>query len=464
MAPDICNPVPVVIVGGGLSGATVAFHLARARPEGAPPVVLVEPRAEPGRGLAYSTPAPEHRLNVPDLRMTLRTDRPDDFRRWLCDPGAPALPPGSATLSGDLFVPRAVFGAYVGARLAPLLASGRIVHVRDRAVSARRGASGFEVGLAGGGAVRGARLVLAVSHPPPGLPGELAGLAGDPALVPDPYAPGALAGIGVDERALVLGSGLTGADIVASFEARGHRGPVTMLSRHGRRSQPHGRGQAATAEDFSLSPETTARGLLRRIRAALARDAAAGLSWHAVFDRLRLQGPTIWAALPLAERARLVRHLRGLWDVHRFRIAPQTHEAVERMLVRRRLRLVAGRITGVRRGPAGIEIALRLRGEGEALTLACDRVVLATGPGHRGVIAGNPVLADLAGQGLLRADPLRLGLDTDAAGAALDATGRAQEDLLVAGPLARAAVGELMGLPEVTAFAERVVARLLAAG
>ena len=111
------HPLTVAIIGGGLSGAAVAYHLAGLT---AADVVVIEPRADLGRGLAYATPDPDHRLNVPDHKMTLRSDQPEHFRRWLHTAEAPSLPANSARLSGEIYAPRAVFGSYVAAQLSPL--------------------------------------------------------------------------------------------------------------------------------------------------------------------------------------------------------------------------------------------------------------------------------------------------------------------------------------------------------
>lgn len=449
-------PLTVAIIGGGFSGAAVAFHLARQISAKAAEITVIEPRADLGRGLAYATPDPAHRLNVPDHKLSLRTSAPQDFQHWLVSPDAPVLPAGSTSAAGEVFAPRAVFGSYVARQLAPLLASGAVRHLQTRATGLRRTPTGFAVTLGDGTELAAQLVVLAVSHPPPSLPRELAALAGDAGLIPDPYAPGALRVVEPRDSVLVIGSGLTGADIIASLQARGQRGTAHMLSRHGRRSQPHGPAQPETTEDFLAPPEVTARALLRRIRRALARDAARGLTWHAVFDRLRAQGPAIWRALPLVEQGRLLRHLRGLWDVHRFRIAPQTHDAVEAMIASGRLHPLAGRITAARREGARIVLDIRPRHAGPPVMLTVDRIVLATGPGHAGVTETHPLLSAMARQGLIGADPLRLGLATAPDGRALNAQGAAQSDLLVAGPLARAAVGELMGLPEVTAWAEGI--------
>ncbi|MFZ2871420.1 MAG: hypothetical protein WAZ62_15025, partial [Zavarzinia sp.] len=95
-------------------------------------------------------------------------------------------------------------------------------------------------------------------------------------------------------------------------------------------------------------------------------------------------------------------------------------------------------------------------------TIETDALVLATGPAHGGIVAGNPVLASLAASGLVKPDALGLGLATDRSSRAIAADGRAIDTLLVAGPLARATFGELMGLPQVSAHAEQVAVRIAA--
>ena len=52
----------------------------RVRPSDA--VDVVEPRPELGQGIAFGTPEPWHRLNVPAIVMSAFPDEPDHFTRW----------------------------------------------------------------------------------------------------------------------------------------------------------------------------------------------------------------------------------------------------------------------------------------------------------------------------------------------------------------------------------------------
>ena len=450
----------VAILGGGFCGAAAAFHLARDLGAGVE-ILVVEPRPRLGAGLAYGTEDPAHRINVPSSKMTLVSADLGHFDAWLDGPEAPPLDP-EAVSGPDRFPQRRLFGAYVAAFLRPWIEAGVVRHLRDRAVAVDWAADGGVVTLAGGGRIAADLLVLALTHPRPETPGALAPLSGSPGLVADPYAPEALAGVAPGARVLVVGSGLTSADVIASLDRRGHRGPITTLSRHGLRSRGHAPRPQETLADFADPPARTAGGLLASIRAALRADAAAGLTWHAALDRVRGQGPAIWAALDAPARSRIVRHLRTLWDVHRFRVAPQVEAVLDRLTAEGRLTPIAGRLTGARVTPEGLAVSWRPRGAARGTKAVFDAVVVTTGPAHGRVIADTPVLASLAAAGRLRPDPLGLGIDTDPDGRPIGADGRGDPRILVCGPLARGSVGELMGVPEVTQHAELTARRAAA--
>ncbi|GGE11298.1 FAD-dependent oxidoreductase [Aureimonas endophytica] len=450
----------VAVIGGGFSGAAVAYHLARRLGPGAAPILVVEPRETLGAGLAYSTAEPSHRINVPAGRMSLDTSEPDQFARWLAASGALSGDPAAFDRRGEAFPQRGLFGRYVAEMLAPFLAEGRIVHRRARAETVRRAASGaFEIALADGTRLESAIVVLAATHPLPAVPAPLAAIAAAPGFVADPYDPLALARIAPDARILVLGNGLTAADVVATLDRLGHRGRITTLSRNGLRSRGHAPVPVEPFGAFDRAPAGTALALLRRVRRTIAEAAAEGLSWHAALDAARGQGGAIWRALPEAERARLVRHLRSFWDVHRFRIAPQVEAVLDRLTRDGRLDSVAASLRDARPEARALAVTTRERRSGRLVTERFDAVVNTTGPAHRAVLHAAP-FASLHAAGLVSLDRVGLGLATAEDGRAIGTDGRAVPDLLVAGPLARGTFGELMGLPQVTLYAEFVAEEL----
>lgn len=445
----------IAIIGGGFSGAAIAWHLARdARAERAR-VVIVEPRAHLGQGLAYSPGEPAYRINVPASKMSLDAGDIEDFSRWLAATDAVADDPDATLADGRVFPRRSVFGAYVGDRLRPYRESGRIEHLRAAALAVSAGEGGrHRIALDDGGVLDADILILAVTHPPPEPPARLAGvLDGHPRFVPDTTREGALDAVRADDRVLVVGTGLTGADVIAALASRGHRGPMVAISRRGLRSRGHPPLPFPPRGDFSSAPASSVRALLAAIHAELGKAEAAGETWHPVIDAVRSQGGAIWAALPVAERRRLVRHLRPFWDVHRFRVAPQVEAVTDRKLADGSLELFAASLADIRREGDEIVVTLRPRRGGVAILRRFDAVLLATGPGHGSLLVRHPLLASLAAQGLVRNDPAGLGIDTAIDGGALDSSGAPSPSILIGGPLARGTFGELMGLPEVAAYA-----------
>lgn len=447
--------LPVVaIVGGGLTGAAVAYHLARALPAHVVRIVVFEPRAGLGGGLAYDTDEPVNRVNVPAARMSLRPEDDDHFARWLRVTGYLATDPEAETTAGHLFPRRSAFGRYVAVQLAPLLGSGAVEHHRSRvaAITRRRG-GGWGIAAADGTELFADIVVVATSHPAPRPPAVLErALAGYPGYIPDATVPGALRRIGALDRVLVVGTGLTAADVIAGLDARGHRGLIVAASRRGLRPRGHDLAAPASFCSFTAPPALSARALLRRIRQAVDGARAQGVGWQAVIDRVQEQGGSIWRALPPAERRRLLRLLRPYWEAHRFRIAPQVEAVLEQRLAEGTLAFRAASIVAAAPDAAG-GFALRLRHGRGAEGGRFDAVVVATGPDHAGVAGSQPFLAGLAAAGHLQADALGLGLMVDTQSRAIAADGRPSGTLLVAGPLARGTFGDLMGVPQVTEHA-----------
>ncbi|GBQ22719.1 hypothetical protein AA12717_1275 [Gluconacetobacter sacchari DSM 12717] len=447
------------IIGGGFSGAAIAWHLTDGGGD-LPPVTVFEPREALGQGVAYGARDPRHRINVPAARMSLTTAMPDDFQAWLTADGALAADPEAVLADGAAYPARSVFGRYVAARLAPRLAGGQVVHRRARVSGVvPRAEGGWWITTDDGARDRADILVIATSHPAPAAPAALAGLAeGGGRLVADPWAAGALDGIGPDDRVLIVGTGLSMADVVASLDGAGHRGRIVALSRRGQVSQADLSDVTDAWGDFSTEPAVTARGALRRVRLALRDDP--DRPWQTVFNAVRRQAGAIWAALPVVERRRLVRHVRPFWDTRRFRIAPQVERVLHRRIAGETLEVLAARIEAADRQGEGIDVMLRRRGGGLSFA-SFDVVVTTTGPDHARILSSQLFLAGLGRQGLLRPDPVGLGVDTDREGHAVSAEGETVPTLFVAGPLSRGTFGELMGLPEVTANAEMIAATIL---
>jgi len=109
-------PLTVCVVGGGFTGAAASIACL-ARIDRPFRLIVVEPSASLGRGVAYGAHHPLHLLNVRTRDLSVRAGQPGDFLNWAfrqLDQGEnhAGLHEGLA----HTFLPRQLFGEYVRER------------------------------------------------------------------------------------------------------------------------------------------------------------------------------------------------------------------------------------------------------------------------------------------------------------------------------------------------------------
>jgi uncharacterized NAD(P)/FAD-binding protein YdhS len=458
----------IAIIGGGFTGAVVALNLLRRLPPGSAKLSVIEPRAVLGAGLAYSTLDPAHRVNVPASRLLVLAEEPGAFDCWFKASAAAASDPEALLPDGRAYPQRAVFGAYVDGLLRQAAGAScptPFEHIQSLAAGVDRAAQGFRISFEDGGFVEADIVVLAVSHPPPAVPKPFRDISLHPKFVSNPWQPNAMAGIGASDDVLIIGTALTTADLIASLKSGGHTGRICAISRRGLVSRSRKMQQTTTYGDFVSPPHRTVVVLLQAVRAAIIQAEANGSSWGGVMDALRVQGLEVWSALPHEEKKRFLRHVRPFWDAHRYQMAPQAAAIIESACATGNLRICAARVQSVSLEGEQFKVSLKWRHAGTREEENFDAVVNCTGPDHASVVENNSVLRSLSEAGLICPDGFGLGLHTDLSARAVSRSLEPSANIFVAGPLARATFGELMGLPQVSQHAALVaheVAKLVA--
>jgi uncharacterized NAD(P)/FAD-binding protein YdhS len=294
----------VAVIGAGATGSALVIQLVRRLPAGSRILLLGTPR-ETARGVAYGTALPGHLLNVRAGRMSVIDDEPGHFVRWLADAGRWG---GPAAEIAETYIPRPVYGSYVADTLQRAIAGARgRVHVEIVAGTATELGEHhghYVVQTAAGERMQAGTLALCLGHGRPEFP--IAADAVDPEarprMIADPWSDHRTASIGPDERVLAVGTGLTMVDQVLALAARGHRGPITALSRRGHLPSAHrARRSEPRTIDLPAGPLST-RTLVRLVVAAARDDIAAGGDWRAVVDGLRPVTQDAWRRLGHAER------------------------------------------------------------------------------------------------------------------------------------------------------------------
>lgn len=432
---------PVVVVGGGASGALVSIRLLAA----GWPVVLVDPRAVPGRGStnsANSAASPWHLLNSPVEAMTALPDQPDDFLRW-CRIRCPGTQPSS-------FVPHGWFGQYLSETLRQH-DSQLTVH---RATVSRifdAAGGGFAVLLADGVVIPAEHVVLALGNAAPADPLPLsAEVRRSPAYLGNPWE-GAPPVTG-DGPVLLIGTGLTAYDMALSLVQTNPEREIVAVSRHGMTPRSHRRMAVAARQAVPVTGGSLAQ-LLREIRL---RAGEAG-DWQAVLDGYRPYWNGFWQGLSEPDQRRFLRHVARFWDVHRHRVAPAVADRIAELSAKGTFRVRAGEVCGLATDPSGLVATIRYRDEG-VVTQRFSAVVNCTGPGR--LVETSPLVRSLVAEGIARPGPYLLGVDTDRHGALVRRDGSVNPALWTLGPPRRGVLWETTAVPEIRAQAQDLVQRL----
>jgi uncharacterized NAD(P)/FAD-binding protein YdhS len=457
----------LAIIGAGFSGTAVAIqflrHLASSPSGSAVRIVLIDPRAEVGAGVAYATRDYPYPLNVAAGQMSLDGASPEDFLDFVRHQGIHA--------SAADYLPRQVYGDYLRCRLgeARAAAGGRAdcVHHRSRALQLRRGGGGrWLLWLDDGSSLQADDVVLALGNAPPGCPAGLASLTGSDRYVRDPWSIGS--GARAEPRSVLLvGSGLTMIDAALRLAAiRPRVRHIHVLSRHGRLPAPQISAPVPAIKPDVAGMLRSARGSIRQLVRgfrALARDVdCVGGDWREVLGLARSELPAMWRTLDRHERSRFLRHVRSIWDIHRHRVPAGPLSAVNSLAHAGVLDVNAGRIEQVNAADDAVEVIWRPRGAQRTRAWLVDLVINCTGPESRVADHADPFVQSLLSNGLIRSDPLALGIDVDDGGRPLGADGRAVARLYCIGPWLRARDWEATAVPELREHAARLAQTLRA--
>jgi len=460
------QPAEILIIGGGLSGAMLAVQLLRL--PGQRRILIIEPRAELGRGEAYSAVELGHTLNGNAARMSVDPDNPDDLTQWLTAHIAGGGWPESAEQDvpvSELFPPRGLFGVYVQQRLAEARAVGAlqgstVEHICAEAVDLQIDSASAQLTLSDGRILRGSQAVLATGMFPAARTPQTQS-SGLNAAALDPWDVAAMRELDPQSTVLIIGSGLTMVDAVVSLEQAGHRGPIEVFSRHG--LLPHVRRQPPAWVDFLAADHSirTPRQLLRELRRHCRDAIAQGIDWQAPLDTVRAHIARLWSQATDVQRRQFVRHVRPWWESHHHRSPPLSAELIERLHQEGRLRIHAASFKGLEPGNRdAVTIRIRPRGKTETGVVSGAALINSSGIEYDWRRVARPLPQQLLARGLVQTGPLALGI-TAKDGAVVDAEGQVSARLFAMGPPLRGMWWESTAVTDVAAQAKALARRLV---
>lgn len=431
----------VVVIGAGAAGMLTAARLLE---QPFPLDVVILEASTAAGGVAYSTPHECHLLNVPAGRMGADPREPAGFLRWL-------HATGRSGVGATDFVPRAWYGRYLDDHLHTVAEDPRtssLTRVRGKAVDVTRAGT---VRLATGRAITADAVVLATGSFAPGTDWAPTELKGSAFFVADPGVPGALDGIPRTEDVLVVGTGLTMADLVVLLDDP--RRVVHAVSRRGLLPRAHRPAPVSAAPSWIPAEDADLAALRADMAGYLKTNLRRHRDWRAAFDGFRPHTAGLWARLSEEDKALFLSGVSREWDVRRHRLPPEVAARLTELRRAGRLRIHRGEVTGVR----GSHVEL------SGGTIQVAAVLNCTGPHHDLRTTGDPLVSALLRGGLARPGPLGIGFDTAFDGALLPGRGSAPAPLWTLGAPRRGNLWESTAIPEIRSQAGALAETVLRA-
>jgi len=248
----------IAIIGGGVSGALTTYHLIRRGAQAK--VILIDPRANLGFGLAYSTPSYRHLLNVPAGKISALPDQPNHFLDWL-------QKNYDARMTETDFAPRAVFGRYIHSLLKTV---PNLDHRQTTVFDCHVAGEQATLDLADGTKIVADAVVLATGNfDSAPLRGVAEGPVSNGTYCHSAWKQSTYANLSPDAAVALIGSGLTAVDVVLRLRELGHQGQILAITRNGAFPTRHASYGALNEPPVTGAPPARARELLHAVHQAI---------------------------------------------------------------------------------------------------------------------------------------------------------------------------------------------------
>ncbi|MEZ0225080.1 MAG: FAD/NAD(P)-binding protein [Alphaproteobacteria bacterium] len=398
----MANPCDIAIVGGGFSGLAVLANIVQKAKR--PLSVTIISRDPPDVfGPAYSTPRPEHLLNVRAAAMGLFDDNHRGFYEWAAA--------RDKNIKPDEYLSRNLFARYLASvREETLLAAEKksiiVDFVRAELTDIVPASSALRL-VTDGKSIEAKNVILAIGNTLKAKEEPQT-----PRLISDVWNFNyeALERVEDIHHVAIIGSGLTALDTIISLLNRKWKGKITCLSGSALLPQPH----PIAYDAAKVKPAERQKYLGRRLSGvmqALRKDIQARINeWPYVIDGVRPLVQEIWKGLSPKDRQRMSQRYFNLWNVHRHRCDANIRKQIDDAAATGAFAMLKAKCTGFTPVQGGVDVAMER--DGKSLTERYDIVFKCFGINY--AVANNPLLMTLLNKGLLKSADNPYGIAADA--------------------------------------------------
>ncbi len=446
----------ITIIGGGATGTLLAVNLIKNANDEPLEINLIERGKRFGRGVAYSATEDFHLLNVPAAKMGAFPDDIEHFYHWLTAKNHDFAPSD--------FVPRRLYGEYLRELFAEVSANKKsnvaVNLIDDEAVDIEIRDDKSEVVISSGETIESDKVVLAFGNfLPPHPKAESQRFVESEKYFQNPWATDIFDKVSETDDVLIIGTGLTFADVVMSFHHRRHKGKIHGFSTRGLLPAVHKLGFVYDSFADELKGKTRITDLLQIVRRHVEKAEADGSDWRAVIDSLRPQTQEIWLNLPVAEKRYFMQHLSRYWNVARHRLPPATAAILDEMQTAKQLEIGSGRLRKIEFADGKFTVTFAANGAENTFT--ADAIINCIGSESNFSRVESTLVKNLLAKNLLNLDSLKMGLDAAPDGRTIDANGKTSDAIFTAGTALKGVLWESTAMPEIRAQANKLATLLL---
>ena len=424
-------------------------------------IILINSGYPLSKGLAYSSYSHKHLLNVRAKNMSAFPERPNHFVDWIKQHENFRVI-DQVTLP-DMFLPRNIYGQYLkdifenAIRKKPENVSISFVH--DEAIDLEIKNEQAQIYFSVSPSITADKIILATGNHLPANPViENQSFYSSKNYFANPWLHEAVNHPDTDKEILIIGNGLTMADVVIGLKEKNHQGKIYALSINGFDIVPHRAAQPYTKLFEELKPPYRLEKLLKLFSKHIHEYGAQGTE---IIQSLRPLLQQIWLSWTVEEKRWFINHIRHLWEVSRHRLPMQIHEQIQQLIIDDKLEIIAGRICDITEDSTGITVRFRRKRDQKEYSIKVGRVINCTGPVTDITRMEREFFKNLLLRRLIRPDVLKLGVDATQEGAVINADGITSENIYTLGSNLKGILWESTAVPELGLQAKNLADKLI---
>ena len=328
----------LAIIGDGYSAAVLVYHLIK-RQFNPQDITVFGPNTL-GLGQAYGSQHQDYRLNVRDNLMRIDPEKPDDFVSWANE----HIDDPDAEVEAGRFYRRSDFARYMQQVIHDITHDAPLHHIRETVDAITRDHDWIIETKTG--QYRADLVVMATGNPASVLNFDCDDTI-QAHITSQPWRGDWARDIAEDDDLVIIGGGLTAMDLLSSLSASHHKGHISVITPKGILPPPQLNWRDKGDNSFQWPDVSSASGLVRVMKTKMGASGWMDRDTQEHFEQLRKAINPVWRGLDEQHQTRLKRHLGWVWQLLRYRAAPQAVAAQESLVEKGQLSLIKGRVCAI---------------------------------------------------------------------------------------------------------------------